>query len=530
MKSLNKKKPRNKSVYVVELDDSILSGDSKLSKTFLEANPDRGSSKSCVYVGRTGLTPEDRLAKHLAAKKNGKGFVTRYGVRLLPHLYEHLNPMTWDEVEKMEKSLAIQLMATREVSELLPPVNSLVNCPILAEVDGRLEVLGKGYHSVCGGVLVAQGDTPPLVCIDVAVKDLKEKVLGEFDFQSGGDYSRAIASLMTPALRLGRLLKGNIPVDVAEADKSQSGKTYRHKLICAVYNETTSVIADRKGGVGSADASFAQALINGRPFIQFDNWRGKLDSQMQEAFLTAEGSFPARVPHRSEVTVDSRRFQLMLTSNGVETTRDLANRSSIIRIRKREDFSYQTYPEGDLLDHVKANQQHYLGCVFAVARVWHEQGCQRTRSTDHDFREWAQSLDWIVQELFGVSPLMDGHLKAQERVSSPAMTWLRKIGVALEKTGHLEGEMFASSIVEFCEDEAIEIPGVKEAADSDQANKKVGILMKKVFGEGESIDVDDYHVERRETQIKRDDGNGYYPSRTYVFSKTPEPQQPHPPQ
>ena len=79
--------------------------------------------------------------------------------------------------------------------------------------------------------------------------------------------------------------------------------------------------------------------------------------------------------------------------------------------------------------------------------------------------------------------------------------------------------------MEFCEDEAIEIPGVKEAADSDQANKKVGILMKKVFGEGESIDVDDYHVERRETQIKRDDGNGYYPSRTYVFSKTPEPQQ-----
>ena len=49
------------------------------------------------------------------------------------------------------------------------------------------------------------------MCIDVAVKDLKEKVLGEFNFQSGGDYSRAIASLMTPTLRMGGLLKGPEP-------------------------------------------------------------------------------------------------------------------------------------------------------------------------------------------------------------------------------------------------------------------------------------------------------------------------------
>ena len=94
-----------------------------------------------------------------------------------------------------------------------------------------------------------------------------------------------------------------------------------------------------------------------------------------------------------------------MTSNGVESTRDFANRSSIIRIRKRIGHSYRTYPEGDLLSHVKANQPYYLGCVFSVIREWLEMGKQRTSVTEHDFREWARPLDWIVQNVFpGGSP------------------------------------------------------------------------------------------------------------------------------
>lgn len=92
------------------------------------------------------------------------------------------------------------------------------------------------------------------------------------------------------------------------------------------------LIAARKGGVGSVEESFAEALIKGKPFIQLDNFRDKMDSQYIESFLTAEGSFPARVPHRGEVQIDPQRFLVLMTSNGVESTRDFANRSSIIRI------------------------------------------------------------------------------------------------------------------------------------------------------------------------------------------------------
>ena len=40
---------------------------------------------------------------------------------------------------------------------------------------------------------------------------------------------------------------------------------------------------------------FSDHLVKGRVFIQFDNVRGKLDSQYLESFLTAEGTFPS--PH-----------------------------------------------------------------------------------------------------------------------------------------------------------------------------------------------------------------------------------------
>lgn len=40
----------------------------------------------------TGLTPEERFAHHKAGIKYAS-LVKRYGIRLLPELYAHLNPM-----------------------------------------------------------------------------------------------------------------------------------------------------------------------------------------------------------------------------------------------------------------------------------------------------------------------------------------------------------------------------------------------------------------------------------------------------
>ena len=90
-------------VYVVLLDPAV----GKLRKVRAE-NPQRDVKKPCVYVGMTGLTPEERFANHKAGLK-AVYVVKRYGLRLLPELFAHLNPMPFDAAVQMEIDLADDL-------------------------------------------------------------------------------------------------------------------------------------------------------------------------------------------------------------------------------------------------------------------------------------------------------------------------------------------------------------------------------------------------------------------------------------
>ncbi len=71
-------------------------------------NPDRNPKNPSIYVGMSGLTPAERFANHKAGIK-AASVVKRYGIRLLPELYEHLNPMPFDAAAQMEIDLAEDL-------------------------------------------------------------------------------------------------------------------------------------------------------------------------------------------------------------------------------------------------------------------------------------------------------------------------------------------------------------------------------------------------------------------------------------
>ena len=69
------------------------------------ANPARDPQKPCVYVGMTGLSPAARFANHQCGTKDAP-LVRRFGLRLLPELYAHLNPMPYAAALQMEADLA----------------------------------------------------------------------------------------------------------------------------------------------------------------------------------------------------------------------------------------------------------------------------------------------------------------------------------------------------------------------------------------------------------------------------------------
>ena len=90
-------------VYVVLLDPKVAEHPS-----VQRLNPRRDPAKPCVYVGMTGLNPEERFANHQRGYKSA-WTVHRYGICLLPEMYECFNPMPFHAAAEMEQGLAEDL-------------------------------------------------------------------------------------------------------------------------------------------------------------------------------------------------------------------------------------------------------------------------------------------------------------------------------------------------------------------------------------------------------------------------------------
>jgi hypothetical protein len=92
-------------VYVVLLDPAVAAHPS-----VQRLNPQRDPAKPCVYVGMTGLDPEERFANHKRGHKSA-WTVRKYGLRLLPEMYACFNPMPYQVAAEMEQGLAADLRA-----------------------------------------------------------------------------------------------------------------------------------------------------------------------------------------------------------------------------------------------------------------------------------------------------------------------------------------------------------------------------------------------------------------------------------
>ena len=103
----------------------------------------------------------------------------------------------------------------------------------------------------------------------------------------------------------------------------------------------------------------------------FENVREKVDSQILESALRGVGVVQVRRPYSPPQQVSTDRIIWLLSSNKSELTRDLANRTIVTRIQKQpRGFTYKTFSEGDLKQHVTANSDYYLSCILAVLRYW----------------------------------------------------------------------------------------------------------------------------------------------------------------
>ena len=87
-------------VYVIELDAAV-----RQRRRLQRLNPDADPEMPCVYVGMTGLTPEERFENHKSGYR-ASSVVREFGIRLLPELSEGLSNLTYELALRAEADLA----------------------------------------------------------------------------------------------------------------------------------------------------------------------------------------------------------------------------------------------------------------------------------------------------------------------------------------------------------------------------------------------------------------------------------------
>ena len=175
----------------------------------------------------------------------------------------------------------------------------------------------------------------------------------------------------------------------------------------------------------------------------------------------------------------------------------------MIRIRKRPvgyNFHKLTDAAGKVVglrEHVEAHQPFYHGCVNSILLDWFRNGAQRLDCPDHDFKESVGALDFIVQNYFGLPPLLGGHRDALDRTTKPGLTWLRLIALKATDLWHVT-EWTASRIAERCQLDGIPVPGATSETTVEDAAKLIGNIMTSAFGETNCLSIDGITVTRKE--------------------------------
>lgn len=334
------------------------------------------------------------------------------------------------------------LIAHLEFADQSNRVTMVSRCPMLVLRDGKPQRI-QGYDSHTH--ILAAGKAPDSLNLNDAVALIND-IFRDYDFRTPGDQSRAIAALLTPAMMTGKLIDGRAPINMAYADHPGAGKGFRHKLTCAVYNEVPDTFALGVRG-GGFDSLFNGLLLKGQRFISIDDVKGVLSSRRLNSFMTEP---VYNIPRgTASVAVDPAVYTIMLTSNDMRITPDLARRSIVVHSYHRgADCRFTRYPEGGILDHIQRNQPRYLGAVFAVLEYWISENRPVTTLAMPSFDRWAGSLDWIVQNVFGLRPLLEDHSETLELMTDPEAAWIRRVSQAITQANLANQEITTTQILD----------------------------------------------------------------------------------
>lgn len=402
----------------------------------------------------------------------------------MPTLHQRMQGGHWVMLEERPSlAQAGALLACVTAKELTPKLNTLSERPVLIDRDGKLKLLQAGFDEP-SGIFVFDGSEVP----DMTAREGAALLLGllrEFHFVADADKARAAVSLLTPALQAAGILRSRVPFNLHSANEPQSAKTKLAYTKAAIYGEVPFMSPIADGSVGGADEVAAAGVKSGKRFVLFDNVRGKIDSKVMEATMTAEGLVRVRTAWSKESVHDPRGIDFTVTSNGALLTFDLASRANEVRIYHRPGYHFTFDP----LKVVRADQPRYLGAVYAVLREWDNKGRPTSASDEakgHNLDQWAGIVEWIALNVFELpaSPLKG--FRALRATLAEVNDTLRQLAFAVRDNGLIGRQLRVAQLHAICLNKSIKLQTGRLPEQAKELGRALSAMFKK---DGEPIEV-----------------------------------------
>ena len=395
-------------------------------------------------------------------------------------------------VAPLDNDAASKMLESYQFKSKLKNVEILSEVPVFKELSEGSELIME-YDSEKACLITKPVDNYGFMELDKA-KGIILSLFDDFEFVDPSDKSRALAALLTPALCHADLLHGDFrPIYYIDADGQGAGKNTLADFMILPYTDNPAKVTQDDSSIGSIDDKLGFCVMSGSNLIILDNLKPtrkmkELSSPFIES-LTTSNQIQYRAPGQQNATLNTESTCLYVTTNGMSMSKDLAQRSLYISIRKKPDaFNFKHY-NGGPARWVCDNRPMIMSAIYTILKEYVSHGKPSTPlENKHRFRYSTPVLNYIVTEIFGLTDISSGMDKTMFSKSDPGIDIARSICFAFAKADKLECEVGLGNIdiFEMLQDQGLEnILGLPYDMEiySDEDNIKFSPEAKRAIGQ-----------------------------------------------
>ena len=293
-------------------------------------------------------------------------------------------------------------------------------------LNGRMELLTPGYDEPSKTFTANNAPTVDNVMpLDLA-KGVIDEILAEFKFADDQRSESVEIAAMLTVYALGILPPKSLrPCFVYLANAEGAGKSLLVKLA------SVPVLGYVPNGVLPKDEDemrkvLLSAVIEAKPVLCFDNFKGHLQSESLEGFLTSQ-DWSGRILGGQATFRGDNNVIVFVTGNGCTVSPDMRRRSLFcelfLEVERAEDRQFKKYLEASV---ILESRTSILSALWAMVREWHKAGEPKPSRSHSSFPEWANTIAAIVEHAGYGCPLETPKIEASADADGDDMRELVK--------------------------------------------------------------------------------------------------------